>query len=121
MTMMSINAAKAFEYGQGVDSAICKGSETADYFVRDSKNDDSLITETNFSGGIQGGISNGMPVYFTVTFKPTPTFRKELDADICDREINLISSKGRHDPCVAIRAVSVVKAMCALVLADFML
>ena len=115
--MMSINAAKGFEYGLGFDLASQKGSDVTDAFI----NNEGLIgTSTNFSGGIQGGISNGMPIFFNVAFKPTPTIMKDLPTIDTDHNQTILSMKGRHDPCVAVRAVPVVKAMAALVLADFL-
>lgn len=113
--MMGINAAKAFEYGLGAAAARARGGDTADIF------DSSLHTLTNFSGGIQGGIANGMPIFFKVYFKPTPTIMRPLPS--VDRNGNpaTIPAAGRHDPCVALRAVPVVEAMAALVMADMML
>lgn len=115
--MMTINAAKGFEYGLGMVSAEKRGSEVVDIF----NSFDQVFTETNFSGGIQGGISNGMPIFFNVSFKPTPTIMQELRTiDILHNTVTL-KMKGRHDPCVAVRAVPVVKALAALVVADFLL
>lgn len=116
LAMMSINAAKGFEYGLGSKLAECKGSETLDIF----SSSDEGITKTNYSGGIQGGISNGMPVFFTVSFKPTPTIMKEVNTINKRGENVTLKMKGRHDPCVAVRAVAVVKAMAALTIADFL-
>lgn len=116
--MMSINAAKGFEYGIGFDASTKKGSEIADIFeVKNEK----IVTSTNFSGGIQGGITNGMPVFFNVYFKPTPTIMQELPTVNKNGGKTVLKMKGRHDPCVAVRAVPVVKAMTALVLADLMI
>lgn len=116
--MMSINAAKGFEYGIGLNAAKKRGTEILDTFcVRDGK----VRTETNFSGGVQGGISNGMPVFFNVAFKPTPTVMQELKTITKDGSETVLKMKGRHDPCVAVRAVPVVKAMAALVIADMLL
>lgn len=117
--MMSINAAKGFEYGLGFDYANRWGSKSIDTFV--SNESGKVITETNYSGGIQGGISNGMPVYFNVAFKPTPTIFQELSTVNNKGEAVKLQIKGRHDPCVAVRAVPVVKALAALVIADFLL
>lgn len=117
--MMCINAAKAFEYGAGSAAAGFLGSEAADIFYRISNG--SIRTIKNFSGGIQGGISNGMPVYFKVTFKPTPTIMMPLPTLDTNGEETILKGKGRHDPCVAVRAVPVVKAMTALTIADFLL
>lgn len=116
--MMSINAAKGFEYGIGMNASSAHGSEILDSFkVGNGK----IITESNFSGGIQGGISNGMPVFFNVSFKPTPTIMKEVKTINKNLEETFLKMKGRHDPCVALRAVPVVKAMASLVIADCIL
>ena len=118
--MMSINAAKGFEYGIGFRAASSMGSETADKFVASENEGDPLKTSTNFSGGIQGGISNGMPVFFSVAFKPTPTLLKPIDTVDINGNATVLNPAGRHDPCVAVRAVHVVKAMAALVIADYL-
>lgn len=114
--MMSINAAKAFEYGSGFDSPVLNGFESADLFSL-SENDE-VVTLTNYSGGIQGGITNGMPVFFSVYFKPTPTVLKELPTIDNNGVQTVIKPHGRHDPCVAVRAVPIVKAMASLVIVD---
>jgi len=113
--MLSINAAKGFEYGSGFCGAKMKGSEHNDLFNSDG------TTKTNLSGGIQGGISNGMDIYFRVAFKPVPTILQKQTT--IDKNSNLVEmqGKGRHDPCVLPRAVPIVEAMTALVLADFVL
>lgn len=113
--MMSINAVKGFEYGSGFKASTMKGSEHNDIIGPDGN------TKTNFSGGIQGGISNGEDIYFNVAFKPVATLMK--DQKSIDKEGNeiLLKGKGRHDPCVVPRAVPIVEAMTALVLADFFL
>lgn len=113
--MLSINAVKGFEYGSGFCGARMKGSEHNDQF-----NDDGS-TKTNLSGGIQGGISNGMDIYFRVAFKPVATIMQKQDT--LDKFGNIVSmqGKGRHDPCVVPRAVPIVEAMAALVLADYFL
>lgn len=117
--MMGINAVKGFDYGEGFEAACSRGSDHADPFSTDQNG--RICTLTNNSGGIQGGISNGMPVYFRVAFKPTPSVSVPLSAvDDCGRPVQ-VSTHGRHDPCVAVRGVAVVKAMTALVLADMML
>lgn len=118
--IMSINAAKGFEYGLGFRAPSSKGSETADCFVPASDPGEPLRTATDFSGGIQGGISNGMPIFFSVAFKPTPTLMMPLETVNTSGEATVLQPAGRHDPCVAVRAVPVVKAMAALVIADFM-
>lgn len=113
--MLSINAVKGFEYGSGFCGAKMKGSEHNDLFNADGS------TKTNLSGGIQGGISNGMDIYFRVAFKPVATLMQTQQT--IDTKGNLIEfkGKGRHDPCVVPRAVPIVEAMTALVLADFYL
>ena len=116
--MMSINAAKGFEYGLGNESARKNGSEILDIFKFDENR--GIYTDTNFSGGIQGGISNGMPIFFNVRFKPTPTILRDLPTVTSSGEETTLKMKGRHDPCVAVRAVPVVKALAALVVADFL-
>jgi len=113
--MFSIPAVKGFEIGSGFAAAKMRGSEHNDLFVKKGK---GLGTLTNNSGGIQGGISNGEPIYFKVAFKPTATIAKEqLTADFKGKPA-LLAGKGRHDPCVVPRAVPIVEAMTALVLAD---
>ena len=113
--MMSINAAKGFEYGDGFAAASMHGSEHADLFT---EKDGRIITRTNHSGGIQGGISNGMPVTFRVAFKPTPTMLRDIETVDQDGKHAILKGKGRHDPCVALRAVPVVEAMAALTICD---
>lgn len=116
--MMSINAAKGFDYGLGMNSASAHGLETIDSFRR---GETDFITTTNFSGGIQGGISNGMPVTFRVAFKPTPTVLRPVETiDMTGRE-TILAARGRHDPCVALRAVPVVEGMAAIVCLDALL
>ena len=117
--MMGINAAHAFEYGLGMELASASGVQTADR-MREGSDGHPLFT-TNYSGGIQGGISNGTPVYFSVTFKPTPSVATPLESvDALGREC-IVSTAGRHDPCVALRAAAVVKAMAALTVGDALL
>ena len=113
--MLSINAVKGFEYGSGFNGSTMYGSDHNDSFNPDG------TTKTNFSGGIQGGISNGMDIYFNVAFKPVATLIQEYET--IDKEGNCVKmqGKGRHDPCVVPRAVPIVEAMAALVLADFYL
>ena len=116
--MMSINAAKAIEFGYGFKFAESMGSQVLDRFeVEDGK----VKTLTNFSGGIQGGISNGMPVFFNISFKPTPTISSRIPVLTDKLQTMEMQIPGRHDPCVAVRAVAVVKAMAALSVADFIL
>jgi chorismate synthase len=112
----AIPAVKAVEFGAGVKVAEMKGSESNDQFT---VKDGEIVTETNNSGGILGGITNGMPVEATVTFKPTPSISKEQKTvDLQKKENTSISIEGRHDPCIVPRAVPVVEAMMAVVLAD---
>lgn len=116
--MMSINAAKGFEYGDGFASAAMRGTRHADIFTSE---DDGISTLTNHSGGIQGGISNGNDIVFRVAFKPTPTLLRDIPTVDKEGRPAILKAKGRHDPCVAIRAVPVVEAMAALTIADFLL
>lgn len=113
--MLSINAVKGFEYGSGFCGAKMNGSEHNDAFNQDGS------TKSNLSGGIQGGISNGMDIYFRVAFKPVATIMSSQETINSDGESAEITGKGRHDPCVVPRAVPIVEAMTALVLADFWL
>ena len=113
--MLSINAVKGFSYGLGFQAANKKGSEHNDQFVQEQGN---IKTTTNFSGGIQGGISNGMDIYFDVAFKPVATIMQDQVSVNKDGESVTVSGKGRHDPCVVPRAVPIVEAMAALVLVD---
>lgn len=113
--MMSINAAKGFEYGDGFAATSMYGTEQADIFTA---KDGHIYTKSNHSGGIQGGISNGMPIVFRVAFKPTPTLLQDIETVDKDGNPRILKGKGRHDPCVALRAVPVVEAMAALVIAD---
>lgn len=115
--MMSINAAKGFEYGLGFQAPASLGSDTNDVFIP-SSDSLGLHTSTGYSGGIQGGISNGMPLFFNVAFKPTPTLMKPQRTVDTEGHQTVLNPAGRHDPCVAVRAVHVVKAMASLVLAD---
>lgn len=117
--MMSINAAKGFEYGSGFSSVTMKGSEHNDAFYVDEKN--KVKTKTNHSGGVQGGISNGMDLYFNVAFKPVATIVYEQETVDSNQNETTIQGKGRHDPCVVPRAVPIVEAMAAIVLADHIL
>ena len=113
--MLSINAVKGFEFGSGFCGAKMKGSEHNDLFNADG------TTKSNLSGGIQGGISNGMDIYFRVAFKPVATIMQEQDTINSKGEMIKMHGKGRHDPCVVPRAVPIVEAMAAMVLADFKL
>ena len=113
--MLSINAVKGFEYGSGFEGTQMKGSEHNDLFNTDG------TTQTNRSGGIQGGISNGMDIYFNVAFKPVATIMQHQETINSKGEKVDMQGKGRHDPCVVPRAVPIVEAMTAIVLADFSL
>lgn len=113
--MLSINAVKGFEYGSGFSGATRRGSQHNDLYHSDG------TTKTNFSGGIQGGISNGMDIYFNVAFKPVATIMQDQETIDNKGNITTMQGKGRHDPCVVPRAVPIVEAMTALVLADFTL
>jgi chorismate synthase len=116
--MMGINAVHGFEYGSGFKGSKLRGSEHNDIF---SKDGDKVTTKTNFSGGIQGGISNGMDITFKVAFKPVATIMRDQDTLNQAGEETTISGKGRHDPCVVPRAVIIIEAMAALVIADHFL
>lgn len=116
--MLSINAVKGFEYGSGFEGVRMRGSEHNDAFYKEG---DRVRTRTNYSGGIQGGISNGEDIYFKVAFKPVATIMQDQESVNEAGESTTVSGKGRHDPCVVPRAVPIVEAMCALVLADFLL
>ena len=113
--MLSINAVKGFEYGSGFDGTKMKGSVHNDIINVDGS------TKTNNSGGIQGGISNGMDIYFNVAFKPVATIMKDQESINSDGKTTTIKGKGRHDPCVVPRAVPIVEAMAALVILDYIL
>jgi chorismate synthase len=113
--MLSINAAKGFEIGSGFEGVEMRGSAHNDIFEKDGK------TTTNRSGGIQGGISNGMPIYFRVAFKPVATIIPEQETITIDNEPASVIGKGRHDPCVVPRAVPIVEAMTAIVILDYLL
>lgn len=113
--MLSINAVKGFEYGSGFCGVEMKGSDHNDIFNSDGS------TKTNLSGGIQGGISNGEDIYFRVAFKPVATIMQKQQTIDAKGNILEMQGKGRHDPCVVPRAVPIVEAMAALVLADYYL
>ena len=113
--MMSINAVKGFEYGGGFGMCRRRGSEVNDLFITSSE---GVKTKTNYSGGIQGGISNGEAIYFKVAFKPVATImRDQISLNDKGEEI-VVKGKGRHDPCVVSRAVPIVEAMTAMVILD---
>ncbi|WP_185877248.1 chorismate synthase [Blattabacterium cuenoti] len=111
--MLSINAVKGFEYGSGFNGTKLTGSKHNDLFYKNGK------TKTNFSGGIQGGISNGMDIYFRVAFKPVATIMQIQKTINKHGNIVDIKGKGRHDPCVLPRAIPIVESMAALVLVDY--
>ena len=113
--MLSINAAKGFDYGNGFAASMGRGSQQNDTFYND---EGKITTRTNNSGGIQGGISNGNDIYFRVAFKPVATLLMEQPTVTKDGADTMLLSRGRHDPCVVPRAVPVVEAMAALVLLD---
>ena len=113
--MLSINAVKGFEFGSGFEGAKMKGSKHNDLFNEDG------TTKTNLSGGIQGGISNGMDIYFKIAFKPVATLIQKQAVLTNAGEIIELQGKGRHDPCVVPRAVPIVEAMAALVITDYFL
>ena len=119
-SMLSLPATKSFEIGSGIQGTYMKGSEHNDEFYINSEN--KILTKTNHSGGIQGGISNGMPIVFSVGFKPVSTIFKEQNTVTKDgNETNFTPKTGRHDSCVLPRAVPLVEAMSWLVLAEFIL
>ncbi|MEC8679862.1 MAG: chorismate synthase [Bacteroidota bacterium] len=116
--MLSINAVKGFEYGSGFKGSEMYGSEHNDQF---EIKEDKIKTKSNYSGGIQGGISNGEDIYFNVAFKPVSTIMKDQQSVDSDNNKVTVSGKGRHDPCVVPRAVPIVEAMAANVLVDLYL
>ncbi|KAA3622118.1 MAG: chorismate synthase [Bacteroidetes bacterium] len=116
--ILSINACKGFEYGSGFKGVEMRGSDHNDLFFME---DDQVKTKTNYSGGIQGGISNGMDIYFRAAFKAVATIVPPQDSVTISGESTTVEGKGRHDPCVVPRAVPIVEAMAALVLADHFL
>lgn len=116
--MLSINAVKGFEYGTGFNAVEMLGSEHNDEFYME---DGRVKSRTNRSGGIQGGISNGEDIYFRVAFKPVATILKDQNTVDKDGREVVMKAKGRHDPCVVPRAVPIVEAMAAMVLADALL
>ncbi|MFY7890388.1 MAG: chorismate synthase [Spirosomataceae bacterium] len=114
--MLSINAVKGFEYGSGFAGVEMFGSEHNDEIYIE---DGVAKTKTNYSGGIQGGISNGADIYFRTAFKPVATIMQDQESIDAEGNPVIVSGKGRHDPCVVPRAVPIVEAMAALVLVDF--
>lgn len=113
--MLSINAVKGFEYGEGFDCATAKGSELNDDFINQNG---KISTSTNHSGGIQGGISNGQDIYFRVAFKPVATLLMKQNTVTIEGIPTELNARGRHDPCVLPRAVPIVEAMAAMVILD---
>lgn len=116
--MLSINAAKGFDYGSGFSGIGMKGSEQNDLFTKEKG---KIVSHTNFSGGIQGGISNGMDIFFRVGFKPVPSLMKDQETVNRKGEKVILKGKGRHDVCVVPRAIVIVEAMAALVVGDHLL
>lgn len=118
-TVFGIGGVKGIEFGAGFESTLMRGSENNDEFYID---DDTVKTKTNNHGGILGGISSGMPVVFNVAFKPTPSISKGQESISFSKNENVeLSTKGRHDPCIAVRAVPCVEAAAAIAIADFVL
>ncbi len=116
--MLGINAVRGFEIGSGFAATKMRGSEHNDTF---SSDDGKIVTDSNNSGGVQGGISNGMNITFNVAFKPVATIMQDQLSVDADGNKSTVKGKGRHDPCVVPRAVPIVEAMAAIVLADFYL
>ena len=116
--MLSINAVKGFEYGEGFSGVSERGSQQNDVF---SSHDGHITTESNHSGGIQGGISNGQDIYFRVAFKPVATILQEQQTVDDEGRVTTLNVRGRHDPCVLPRAVPVVEAMAAMTILDAVL
>ena len=119
--MLSINAVKGFEYGEGFAGVNQRGSEQNDVFLPSSADGLHLVTKTNHSGGIQGGISNGQDIYFRVAFKPVATLLQTQDTVDINGQATTLKARGRHDPCVLPRAVPVVEAMTAMTIFDHFL
>lgn len=117
--MLSINAAKGFDYGMGFDGVSKRGSEVIDNWLPGEQG--QLRTSSNHSGGIQGGISNGMDIVFRVAFKPVATLLRDVETVDTDGRPTIVHAKGRHDPCVLPRAVPIVEAMAAMVIYDAVL
>ncbi len=116
--MLSINAVKGFEYGSGFSGVEMRGSEHNDRFITENK---QIKTLSNHSGGIQGGISNGMPIEFRVAFKPVATLMRPQNSLNKAGKAVTVEGRGRHDPCVVPRAVPIVESMAAIILADHLL
>lgn len=116
--MLSINAAKGFEYGEGFNCVNSRGSQQNDIFINDNGN---VHTATNHSGGIQGGISNGEDIYFRTAFKPVATILREQPTVDKEGRPTTLCARGRHDPCVLPRAVPIVEAMTAMTILDYIM
>ena len=116
--MLTINAVKGFEYGDGFNAAFFRGSERNDRFFNYNGH---INTRTNNSGGIQGGISNGQDIYFRVAFKSVATILMEQETVNMEGEDTILKARGRHDPCVLPRAVPIVESMTAMTLLDYLL
>ncbi len=116
--MLSINAVKGFEYGDGFNAAFYRGTERNDIFFNDNG---KINVHTNHSGGIQGGISNGQPIYFRVAFKSVATLLMEQETVDLDGNDTVLKARGRHDPCVLPRAVPIVESMAAMTVLDYWL
>jgi chorismate synthase len=116
--MLSINAVKGFDIGSGFEGVDMFGSKHNDIFYKEGK---EIKTRTNYSGGVQGGISNGQDIYFRVAFKPVATIMKDQESVDVHGDATTVEGKGRHDPCVVPRAVPIVEAMAAIVVADHVL
>lgn len=116
--MLSINAVKGFEYGEGFDCATMRGKEMNDVFCSENNH---ITTATNHTGGIQGGISNGQDIYFRVAFKPVATILTEQETVDVAGNATTFTARGRHDPCVLPRAVPVVESMAAMTILDYIL
>lgn len=119
--MLSINAVKGFEYGDGFNSATMRGSQVNDVFVPSTGDQQPITTTTNHSGGIQGGISSGQDIYFRVAFKPVATILTEQQTVDKEGNATTFTAHGRHDPCVLPRAVPVVESMAAMTILDYIL
>jgi chorismate synthase len=117
--MLSIGAVKGFDYGMGFRGVCARGSSVADEFI--SSPEGKITTSTNHSGGIQGGISNGMDITFRVAVKPTPTIARPLHTVDAEGNPTVLESHGRHDPCILMRVPPVIEAMAAIALYDAML
>ena len=114
--MLSINAVKGFEYGEGFAGVTARGSQQNDPFIPDGHG--GITTLTNHSGGIQGGLSNGQDIYFRVAFKPVATLLRSQSSVDDNGQPTILKARGRHDPCVLPRAVPIVEAMAAMVILD---